>query len=64
MRPEHAALDHCCQRRRDDHTREHRLVEVANDLLDREGNGGDGCIERGRDPGGGAHGDQTSPVPR
>ena len=47
---EHAALDHGGERGGDDHAREQRLVERADDLLDRERDRRDRRVERGGDP--------------
>src|SRR4051812_5629175 len=52
MLAEHAPLDDRGERRCDDDPRKHRLVEVADDLLEREGHGSDRRVERGRHAGG------------
>ena len=51
---EHAALDDGGERRGDDDAGEHGLIELADDLLDRERDGGDRRVERRGDAGRGA----------
>jgi hypothetical protein len=59
---QHTSLDHGGERGGDDDSRENRLVELADDLFDRECHGGDRGVERRRDPGRCAYGQET-PTP-